>query len=162
MATNPYAALLGKQDPFTVLAETPRRLKSIAELLGNAGLDKPWAPGKWTGSTILCHLADCEIAFAFRYRQALAEPHHIVQTFDQDAWARQYPLSSELALQTFSALRRWNLDLLEKAGADVFEKAVTHPERGQMTFRTLIQTAAGHDLNHLQQLEKLASNRPLA
>jgi hypothetical protein len=159
---NPYAALLGKQDPLTVLAETPRRLKAIAELLSGTGLDKAWAPGKWTGSTILCHLADCEIAFGFRYRQALAEPHHVVQTFDQDAWSKPYPLSADLALETFSALRMWNLDLLRTAGENVMEKPVSHPERGEMKFRDLIQVAAGHDLNHLQQLEKLASERPLA
>ena len=160
---NPYAALLGKQDPLTVLAETPRRLTSIAELLGDAGLAKAWAPGKWTGSTILCHLADCEIAFGFRYRQALAEPHHVMQTFDQDAWAKPYPLSRDLALETFSALRRWNLDLLRTVGENVMEKPVSHPERGEMKFRDMIQLIVGHDLNHLQQLEKLASERsPLA
>ena len=35
-------------------------------------------------------------------------------------------------------------------------KPVTHPERGTMTFQTLLETMAGHDLNHLQQLETLA------
>jgi hypothetical protein len=158
MATLPYAGLLGKQDPLSVLSETPQKLRSIADLLGPAGLEKPWAPGKWTGSTIVCHLADCEIAFGFRYRQVLAEPHHIVQTFDQDAWAKPYPLSPDLALQTFSALRMWNLDLLRRAGEDVMEKPVSHPERGEMKFRNLIQLSAGHDLNHLQQLQKLAAN----
>lgn len=162
MATNPYAAQLGKQDPLTVLSDTPRRLRAFHELLGHAGLDQPWAPGKWTGTQIFCHLADCEIAFGFRYRQALAEPHHMVQPFDQDGWAKQYPLSPELALQTFSALREWNLSLLRNATEHDLEKPVAHPERGQMTFRNLIETAAGHDLNHLQQLEKLASQRSLA
>lgn len=145
-----------------VLAETPRRLNSIAELLGTTGLDKPWAPGKWTGGQILCHLADCEIAFGFRYRQAISEPHHVVQTFDQDGWAKLYPLSAEDALQAFTGLRRWNLDLLKKAGQEIFEKPVSHPERGEMIFRDLVQITAGHDLNHLQQLEKLVANRPLA
>jgi DinB superfamily len=162
MANNPYAALLGNQDPLHVLVETPRRVKSIAELLGDAGLDEPWAPGKWTGTEILCHLADCEVAFGFRYRQALAEDHHVVQTFDQDLWAKQYPLSPDIAFQAFSALRLWNLDLLRKATAEILEKPVSHPERGEITFRNLIEVSAGHDLNHLQQLEKLASDRPLA
>jgi hypothetical protein len=35
-------------------------------------------------------------------------------------------------------------------------KPVTHPERGQMTFRLLIETMAGHDLNHLKQIESIA------
>jgi hypothetical protein len=35
-------------------------------------------------------------------------------------------------------------------------KPVTHPERGQMTFQVLIETMAGHDLNHLKQFESIA------
>jgi hypothetical protein len=32
---------------------------------------------------------------------------------------------------------------------------VTHPERGAMTFLTIVETMAGHDLDHLAQLEKI-------
>jgi hypothetical protein len=34
-------------------------------------------------------------------------------------------------------------------------KQVTHPERGTMTFRDIIETMAGHDINHLGQIEAL-------
>jgi len=30
---------------------------------------------------------------------------------------------------------------------------VSHPERGNMIVKTIIETAAGHDINHLRQLE---------
>jgi len=33
------------------------------------------------------------------------------------------------------------------------EKKLAHPERGDMTFRIVIETMGGHDLNHLKQLE---------
>jgi hypothetical protein len=33
---------------------------------------------------------------------------------------------------------------------------MTHPERGEMTFRTVVETMGGHDLNHLGQLERIA------
>jgi hypothetical protein len=36
-------------------------------------------------------------------------------------------------------------------------KPVTHPERGTMTFQTIVETMAGHDLNHLAQLKKIAT-----
>ncbi len=48
------------------------------------------APGKWNAREIVCHLADTELVFAFRLRQAIAEPDHIVQPFDQDKWASNY------------------------------------------------------------------------
>lgn len=44
----------------------------------------------------------------------------------------------------------------EIPGADAFSKRVTHPERGEMTFQTLIETMAGHDINHQRQIESLA------
>ena len=31
-------------------------------------------------------------------------------------------------------------------------RTMTHPERGTMTFQTVVETMAGHDLNHLAQL----------
>jgi len=36
---------------------------------------------------IISHLADCEIVFAFRLRQTLAEDNPTIQPFDQDKWA---------------------------------------------------------------------------
>lgn len=104
------------------------------------------------------HLADCELAFGFRYRQALGEENHTVQPFDQDKWAKTYAAySAEQALATFAALRNWNLTLLRSLTPEQMNKAVIHPERGQETFKTLIEISAGHDINHLQRLEAIAS-----
>jgi hypothetical protein len=108
---------------------------------------------------ILCHLADTEIAFSFRIRQALAQENHMVQPFDQDAWASPYGNASfhaQTALHVFSDLRGWNVVLLESLTPDAYRRRLRHPERGEMTLETLLQTMAGHDLNHLGQLEKIA------
>jgi hypothetical protein len=156
---NPYASLLGNRDALQVAGETPNRLSEIARKLGQKGMERSYAPGKWPARVILCHLADCEIAFAFRFRQALAEPNHVIQPFDQDAWARPYSsadLSAAAALESFSALRSWNLALLESVPKETLSKPVTHPERGAMTFNVLVETMAGHDLNHLLQLDAIA------
>jgi len=60
-------------------------------------------------------------------------------------------------LATFSALRNWNLRLITAALPAAANRPVTHPEWGTITFLTLIETWAGHDLNHLAQLEKMAA-----
>ena len=36
-------------------------------------------------------------------------------------------------------------------------RKVTHPVRGTMTFATLLETIAGHDLNHLAQMRQIAA-----
>jgi len=142
-----------------VTAATARKLEGLAKTLGPEGMKRSVAPGKWSAREILCHLADCEIAFAFRLRQALAEDRHVMQPFDQELWARTYSgYDAQAALATYTALRQWNLTLIRTAGPGALSKVVNHPERGDMTFRTIVETMAGHDINHLRQLETIAAN----
>lgn len=158
--TNPYAGYVGDLRPEEVIAATPKHLAELVERLGPEGLERSYTPGKWSGREIVCHLADVEISFAFRLRQTLSQPHHVIQPFDQDAWAKAYgSLSASAALATFSAIRGWNMALLEAAGPEVRSKPVTHPERGDMTFQTIVETMAGHDRNHLRQLETIAGQK---
>jgi hypothetical protein len=60
----------------------------------------------------------------------------------------------------FTALRGWNLRLIREFLPVAADRPVTHPERGTMTFMTLVETMAGHDLNHLGQLKRLAEAIP--
>lgn len=156
---NPYAKFLEGQDPLAVLPNTPGRLKSLAQAIGPAKINTPQAPGKWSPRDIFCHLADCETVFAFRLRQTLAEDHHQVQPFDQDKWAARYSgVPAAEALAAFSALRNWNLRLIRDALPAAAGRMMTHPERGTMTFQSVVETMAGHDLNHLGQLRKIVGH----
>jgi len=154
---NPYASYLGTANPLEVIGLTAGKLAGLAQKLGTERTGKSPAPGKWSPREIFCHLADCEMVFAFRLRQTLAEPQHVIQPFDQDAWAKTYSAyDSQSALALFSALRGWNVALLKSLPKAEHSKTVMHPERGTMTLATIYETMAGHDLNHLLQLEKIA------
>jgi hypothetical protein len=155
---NPYASFLGNRNALEVIAATAGRLTEIVNQLGQAGVERKPAPGKWNAREIVCHLADCEVVFAFRLRQTLAEPDPVVQPFDQDKWAATYAaFDVPGALATFSAVRAWNLALIGSLPPGAFSRVLTHPERGRMTFQVLVETMAGHDLNHLRQLDAIAS-----
>ena len=126
-------------------------------VLGPDRMDRAPAPGKWSAREIVCHLADTELAFAFRLRQALAEPHHVIQPFDQEKWAQMYQAyEAGAALAVFSTVRDWNLRLLRAAPPAAFAKPVNHPERGDMTFQVLVETMAGHDVNHIRHIQSIA------
>ena len=156
---NPYAAYIGTADPDETIAGTARQLAELIEQLGPEGLKRSYAPGKWNARQIVCHLADCELAFAFRLRQALGESNHVIQPFDQELWAKVYAENSfdaHTALQVFSTVRQWNVMLLKTVTKETRLKPVTHPERGEMTFQTLVEIMAGHDGNHLRQLRAIA------
>ena len=108
---------------------------------------------------MICHLADTELVFAFRLRQALAEPYHVIQPFDQDNWAQRYAIyDAASALEMFAAAREWNLKLIASITPDEFQKKLAHPERGEMAVGIVIETMAGHDLNHLAQIEAIAAS----
>ncbi len=154
--TNPYEKYLDGRPLDVILAATPNAIAEYLEVIGAHRANLPPAPGKWSAAEIVCHLADCEIVFAFRMRQTLAEDGPTIQPFDEKEWALQYPgVPAALALQTFSALRKWDLRLIQSVMPAAAERTVTHPERGTMTFQTLLETRAGHDLNHLGQLRRL-------
>ena len=157
--SNPYAGQLGTQDARAVLASTPGLLQQTTAALTPEQIDTPIARGKWSPREIVAHLADCEIAFSFRLRQVLAAPASepaFLQPFDQDAWARHYgayDLSS--ALELFRATRLWNLKLVGTLSQAELDRRAHHPERGGLTFQNILETMAGHDLNHLAQLQRL-------
>lgn len=155
---NPYAKFLDGRPLETILGTTSHEVANKLQMIGPERTVERPAPGKWSAAEIVCHLADCEIAFAFRLRQTLAEDHHVLQPFDQEKWANTYEgVPAKDALQAFTALRAWNLILIKKTLATSASKPVTHPERGTMTFQTIVETMAGHDLNHLAQLKHLAA-----
>lgn len=153
---NPYAKFLAGADPMQVIESTPATLARLVKGADDARLTRSPAPGKWSIRDILSHLADCEITFAFRLRQTVAEAHHRIQPFDQEVWANPYAAyAARDALETFTTLRRWNVAFVKAVGASARAKVVTHPERGEMTFQTILETMGGHDINHTRQIEKL-------
>jgi uncharacterized damage-inducible protein DinB len=153
---NPYARYLKQEDPLSVIAATPQRLEQLIKSKSDEKLQANPSPKKWSVRDILCHLADTEVAFAYRLRQTVAEPHHIIQPYDQDAFATSYThRSSREALDAFSAIRRWNVLFIHSVVPGSLTKPVTHPERGTMTFQTILETMGGHDLNHLSQITAL-------
>ena len=154
---NPYDKYLDGRPLDAILRATPGAIASLMEAIGPANTGTAPAPGKWSPAEIIAHLADCELVFGFRLRQTLAEDNPTVQPFDQDKWAPRYRgLDINEALATFAVLRRWNLLLIEAALPEHADKPVTHPERGPMTFSTIVETMSGHDLNHIAQLETIA------
>jgi len=154
---NPYEKFLEGRKVEEIIAGTPAALAGLFNAIGSAKSTQAPAPGKWSPAEIIAHLADCELVFAFRLRQTLAEDNHTIQPFDQEKWVVQYAgVSAAQALDVFKALRGWNLQLLRNALPQSAGRKVSHPERGAMTFQTIVETMAGHDLNHIGQLERIA------
>jgi len=81
-----------------------------------------------------------------------------VQAFDQDAWANTFNYiqrDSKSSLETFRVLRENNLVLLKSVPKNLWENYGMHQERGKESIAHIVRMFAGHDLNHLQQIEKI-------
>jgi uncharacterized damage-inducible protein DinB len=159
---NPYIerilSYLGDQDPISVLQQTSSKLEQLLESLSPADFETSYESGKWTAREILAHMADVELLLGYRLRQAISEPQHVIQVMDQDVWATRYKrLEPSLSVETFRALRSWNLALFATFGLEDWNKETQHPERGPETVDLMVSFLAGHDLNHLRQLEQIAA-----
>lgn len=156
----PYTHLLEGRDPAEVMRATAVRLNKILGSISAEQIEQKPGPKKWSIRETLCHMADCEIAWAWRLRLIYGAENPSLQTFEQDPWAAAYDgiaYTTEAARATWNAVRRWNLALIEGLTEEQKKRPAHHPELGELTLWNIVEIAAGHDLHHLSALEKLAS-----
>lgn len=147
------------QDALTVQKATTNKLRKLTRGLTPGQLKWKPAPEKWSITEIVAHLADTEIVASWRMRAILGSNGTAIQAFDQDAWASvfQYGKSDlKQSLEVFRLLRENNLAMLKALPPDKWENYGMHSERGKETIAHLTRMFAGHDTNHLRQIEAIA------
>lgn len=146
------------RDPLEMQRAAPGRLARLVAGAAEERLGRRPAPGRWSVREILAHLAEDELATSWRYRQMIEHDGETLLGFDQDQWARlgdYRSWNSAEALEMFRLLREANLRLLGRLSAEQWERSGVHAERGRITVRDLARHMAGHDLNHMLQVEAL-------
>ena len=63
--------------------------------------------------------------------------------------------SPAASLETFRVLRESNLAMLKALPKNLWENYGMHQERGKESISHIVRMFAGHDLNHLGQIEKI-------
>ena len=152
--------MLGGHKPMAIQAATPKKLGRLIGRASAAKLRKRPAPGKWSAAEILAHLADCEIVTGWRIRQILGSPGTPIQPFDQDSWASSghyEKRDARKSLEAFRVARENNLALLKSLTPEQWKQHGMHAERGVETVEHIVGMMAGHDLNHLGQVERLVT-----
>ncbi|HEY7615758.1 MAG TPA: DinB family protein [Terriglobales bacterium] len=148
------------KDPLQVQRSTPGKLAKLVKGLDRRQLTRQPAPGKWSIAEILAHLADTELVGGWRMRLILGQNGTPIQAFDQDVWAQTFNYrrrTSQASLATFRVLRRNNLELLRSVPKKLWENYGMHQERGKETIAHIVRMFAGHDLNHLRQVQQMAA-----
>jgi hypothetical protein len=150
---------VGSRQPLAVQRATPAKLGRAIRGLSTRQLRKRPAPDKWSITEILAHLRDAEMVIGFRLRMAIAQSGSPLQAYDQDRWARHCNYAREgarVALREFGVLRACNHRLLKSIPKAAWGNYGMHAERGKETVAHLTRMVAGHDLNHLRQVQDLA------
>lgn len=146
------------KDPVEVLGQTARELNSLMKGRNPEVLQRNPEPGKWSVTQIVTHMAEAEIAVSWRYRQILERSGSEIIAYDQDLWERlgDYAHADATAsLELFRLMRERNLKVLERLTPQQWEMYGMHSERGKESVRHLARMMAGHDVNHLQQVQKI-------
>jgi hypothetical protein len=146
------------KDPMVVLADAPRKVRKLVKGVGKKRLGKKPAPGKWSVTEILAHLADAEIVHGFRIRLILGASGTAIQAFDQDVWAgySDYPSHDpSLSLEAWRVNRERTLRLLRSLTKEQWEYFGMHSERGKETVKRVSEMIAGHDINHYRQIKAI-------
>jgi hypothetical protein len=117
-------------------------------------LDARPAPGKWNSREIVHHLADSEVAAAFRLRLILAEDRPTIQGYDQDVFAQRlhYERPHEASLELFRYAREATAPLLDLMTPADWLREATHTKTGPFGPERWLQIYAGHAHKHARQI----------
>jgi len=150
------------QNPLKLQAEASKKLERLLKGVPSGKLRKRPAPMKWSISEIVAHLADTELVAGFRIRMILGDPGTPVAAFDQDVWAVALHYDKRNArdsLAQFRTLRDANLKLYKSLSKEQWKHHGLHFERGEESVETIVQMMAGHDLNHIGQIERILAEK---
>jgi uncharacterized damage-inducible protein DinB len=161
--TQRITAYMQGKEPLQVQQETAKKLAKLIKPLSKKQLSARPEPGKWSIAEILAHLVDAEIVGSWRMRLIIGSNGVPVVAFDQDVWAETFDYAKcdpKVSLETFRVLRENNLRMLKALPQNLWENHGMHSERGKETVAHIVRMFAGHDLNHLAQVERIAKAGP--
>ena len=146
------------EDPIKVQSATTKKLGRLIKGIPTAKLRKRPAPEKWSVAEILAHLADVEIVIGWRMRSILGAPGTPVQAYDQNAWVisgHYEKRDPRRSIELHRVVREANLALLKSLLPDQWKLFGKHAERGQESIEHIVRMVAGHDINHMLQIERI-------
>ena len=109
------------KDPVAMQRQAPRTLAQLIEGVAETTLSLKPAPGKWSVTEILAHMAEDELRSTWRYRQILEHDAPELLGFDQEMWAR---LGDYTSWKPQEALEMFLLQFRDPLEGDVLETSI--------------------------------------
>lgn len=151
-------ALMEGKDPVEVQRRTVSQLEQLLSGVADQQLGRRPAPDKWSVTEVVAHLAEAEITSTWRYRQIIEHDGCSLPGYGQELWSRlgAYAFRNpKESLQLFRLLRETNLRMFDNLTPEEWQRHGIHTERGPMSVRDLAVQIAGHDINHVAQIQAI-------
>jgi hypothetical protein len=127
--------------------------------------DAPGEVGRWPCRVLLGHLADAEVAFAFRMRRVVGEDNPLLEPWDENAFidnglygTPETPADRRPNIGAFVAtiftLRKWTHEWLRSLPAGAWTRKGLHKERGEQTLKTIVAYDTWHLEHHAVLLNR--------
>jgi len=147
-------AVIGDRDPLEVMEETPGRVRALIRDRGQAELQRPSGEDGWSAAEVIGHLVDVDIVYGFRWRLALTADRPSYPGYDEKLWSLLPRPPADRLCQLLEGLRAYNVWLLRSIPRAEWSRAAVHEEQGEEAVEVMVRKVAGHDLAHLNQLER--------
>ncbi|CDN41598.1 hypothetical protein VE23_18385 [Paenibacillus sp. D9] len=138
--------------------QTHEQLQRAIEGLSEEQLQIREAPGKWSITEVLAHLADHSIVVSFRIRDILADTEARLPAFDQDRWVSGQKSNqgrAEDILAVFKSLLQFNSLLLSRLDEAGLAKTGVNFKGETVRIPDIVRGFVRHVQGHLGQIERI-------
>lgn len=150
------------RDITNALATGTTILKHLVADIAEDKLDFRPRAGIWTIREHLGHLVETQEMLARRLEYVLSEDRPVIEPYipDDDDSPTPESRSIEELIGGFTAYRQRQLETIDGASEEQWNKTAEHPEYAVYTFRILVRHILLHDYFHMHRMEELAFLRP--
>ncbi|MEN9542434.1 MAG: hypothetical protein RL239_87 [Actinomycetota bacterium] len=139
------------QEVFAQYMEDVLRVQEFYDTF-SFSLDKVPSDGGWTASQCLAHICDAEISLSLRIRMILTSDNYQFSNWDEDAFAAiKVNRDASTSVETFSALRRNNLDLLSALNDSQLQNTGIKANGEPISLIDYVGYMSKHVRTHLEQ-----------
>ena len=141
------------RDRVEDLATTPAKVRGLcADLREDQIHVEP--RNEWSVAQLVGHLFDVDVIYGFRWRLILTEEDPSYHGYNEKLWTPLPRLPFWQTVDAWEGMRAANVALLRALPSEAWQRTGRHGEQGRETVDVMARKVVGHDIGHLNQLER--------
>lgn len=141
------------------LKNTRSDLLTVCQEISETDLRHRSADGGWAVIELLAHLPDVDRYYLAQARKICDVPGHQFVYFDEEAWSRDNADAIDREVSgvrlAMAAAHEDVVQWTRRLTSEELGRAGSHPRRGSITVREMIQRIADHDRSHIEQVRAI-------